>query len=263
MRIAHIEIGGVPRYALVEGDQLALLASDLFAEPVLDGRRVPLSGVRLLPPIIPRTFYAAGLNYKTHLREVAERDGTPLKFPEQGDVGYRAQNAIIAHDEPIIIPHDSGGKLQYEGELVAIIGKKVKHVSVDEALDCVFGYTIGNDVTERKWHSTDRTMWRGKNSDTFKPMGPWIETTVDLENMVTTIRLNGKVVSQFQTNDMIHGVAQYIATMSRYLTLYPGDVLWMGTDEPFIDMVDGDVVEVELSGIGTLRNPVRLGTPTD
>jgi 2-keto-4-pentenoate hydratase/2-oxohepta-3-ene-1,7-dioic acid hydratase in catechol pathway len=120
----------------------------------------------------------------------------------------------------------------------------------------VLGYTIGNDVSERTWQRNDRTFWRAKNSDTFKPMGPWIETDVDLDALVTIVRLNGREVSRFRTNEMIFGVAEYISTMSRCLTLYPGDVVWMGTDDPTLDMVAGDVVEIEIDGIGTLRNPV-------
>src|SRR5690606_9744836 len=106
------------------------------------------------------------------------------------------------------------------------------------------------------WQRADRTLWRAKNADTFKPMGPWIETGVDLEALTTTVRLNGKEVSRFKTNDMIFGVAATIAAITRYITLYPGDIVWMGTDEPTLDMVPGDTVEVEIDGIGILRNPI-------
>jgi 2-keto-4-pentenoate hydratase/2-oxohepta-3-ene-1,7-dioic acid hydratase in catechol pathway len=120
----------------------------------------------------------------------------------------------------------------------------------------VFGYTIGNDISERTWQASDRTLWRAKNSDTFKPMGPWIDTDVDLAKLVTTVRLNGKSVARFRTNDMIFGVAAFISAITQYITLHPGDVIWMGADAPTLDMVAGDVVEVEIDGIGTLRNPV-------
>jgi 2-keto-4-pentenoate hydratase/2-oxohepta-3-ene-1,7-dioic acid hydratase in catechol pathway len=146
--------------------------------------------------------------------------------------------------------------VQFEGELVAVIGRKARHLAERDALSCVFGYTIGNDVSEREWQRADRTMWRAKNADTFKPMGPWIETDVDLDAMSTTVRLNGTVVSTFDTNDMVFGVAATISEITRYITLYPGDVIWMGTDDPTLDMVAGDMVEVEISGIGVLRNPV-------
>jgi 2-keto-4-pentenoate hydratase/2-oxohepta-3-ene-1,7-dioic acid hydratase in catechol pathway len=119
----------------------------------------------------------------------------------------------------------------------------------------VLGYTIGNDVSERVWQKSDRTLWRAKNCDTFKPMGPWIETEVDLQALETRIRRNGEETLRFPTNDMIFGVATYLSTMSRYLTLYPGDVVWMGTDGSSPDLVANDVVEVEITGLGTLRNP--------
>ena len=155
-----------------------------------------------------------------------------------------------------MVPKDSAGKLQYEGELVAVIGKKAKHLTEANALSCVFGYTIGNDVSERLWQRADRTLWRAKNADTFKPMGPWIDTDVKLEGLVTTVRLNGKEAARFNTNDMVFGVARTIADISKYITLHPGDVVWMGTDEPTLDMVAGDTVEVEISGLGVLRNPL-------
>ena len=137
-----------------------------------------------------------------------------------------------------------------------VIGRKARHLSQADALSCIFGYTIGNDVSERTWQKSDRTFWRSKNSDTFKPMGPWIETDVDLDSLVTTVKLNGAEVSRFKTNDMIFGIAEYISVMTRNLTLYPGDVIWMGTDDPTLDMVAGDTVEIGIEGLGELRNPV-------
>jgi 2-keto-4-pentenoate hydratase/2-oxohepta-3-ene-1,7-dioic acid hydratase in catechol pathway len=127
-------------------------------------------------------------------------------------------------------------------------------VSEDEALDYVLGYTIGNDVSERTWQKGDRTLWRAKNTDTFKPMGPWIETDVDLDSLETRVRVNGKDSVRFKTNNMIHGVALYISTISKYCTLQPRDVLWMGTDLFSPDLKSGDTVDVEITGIGILTN---------
>lgn len=210
--------------------------------------------MKLEVPLLPRTFYAAGLNYDTHVREVAAKQGLAAQLPTKPDMGYRASNALIAHDEDVIIPRDATEAVQYEGELVAVIGKKAKHLSEADALSCVLGWTIGNDVSERTWQRADRTFWRSKNTDTFKPMGPWIETNVDLDAMQTTVRLNGEVRTQFKTNDMLFGVALFISTMTQYLTLYPGDVIWMSTDGSSLNLVSGDVVEIELTNIGTLRN---------
>ena len=146
------------------------------------------------------------------------------------------------------------GTLYRQNPTAAVIGKQAKHLTEDNAMSCVFGYTIGNDVSERTWQRGDRTFWRGKNTDTFKPMGPYIETDVDLDAMETVIRLNGKEDLRFKTNDMIFGIAHYIAAITKYITLVPGDVIWMGTDGTSPDLVHGDVVEVELTGLGVLRN---------
>ncbi len=247
---------GQVRHGRLEGERIAEIAEGFFGERAETGRQDKLREVRLLPPVIPPTFYAAGVNYPTHFRTAAAKAGKPLEYPKQQDIGYRAVNALIGDGDAIVVPRDCSGKVQFEGELVVVIGREAKHLTEENALSCVFGYTIGNDVSEREWQRADRTFWRGKNCDTFKPMGPWIETDVDLERMQTTIRLNGKEVSRFKTDTMVFGVRRTLATMTRYLTLSPGDVVWMGTDDPTLDMVPGDTVEVELDGIGVLRNPV-------
>jgi 2-keto-4-pentenoate hydratase/2-oxohepta-3-ene-1,7-dioic acid hydratase in catechol pathway len=123
----------------------------------------------------------------------------------------------------------------------------------------VLGYTIGNDVSERSWQRSDRTLWRAKNSDTFKPMGPWIETDVRLPDLVTKVRLNGREMISFRTNEMIFGVVDFLVAMTRHLTLYPGDVIWMGTEGATADMKHGDMVEIDINQIGILRNSVIRG----
>ena len=158
------------------------------------------------------------------------------------------------------MPKDATEQVQYEGELVVVIGKECKNVSQDEALDYVLGYTIGNDVSERTWQRGDRTLWRAKNTDTFKPMGPWIVTGLEPDDLHVRIVLSGRVVGEYDIKSAIFGVREYISDMSKYMTLVPGDVLWMGTDGATENMVDGDVVEIEISEIGTLRNPVAWET---
>ena len=255
MRWARFDQDGTPTFGVVEGDEIIPVRGSPFEMWERTPTRLPLSGVKLMVPVIPPTFYAAGLNYAQHVREAAEKLGLKVELPTQADAGYRANNALIAHGENIVIPKDATDQVQYEGELVAVIGRKCKHLTRDNALSAVLGYTIGNDVSERTWQREDRTFWRSKNTDTFKPMGPWIDTQVDLDALETRIRLNGKETLRFRTNDMIFGVAKYISTMSRYLTLYPGDVIWMGTDGSSPDLKASDVVEVEITGLGTLRNP--------
>jgi 2-keto-4-pentenoate hydratase/2-oxohepta-3-ene-1,7-dioic acid hydratase in catechol pathway len=256
MKWCRFQSGSRVAYGVIEGTTVIEITGSPFESHARTSTTTPLSAVKLLVPVIPPTFYAAGVNYREHVTEMARRRGAEPQFPPQADVGYRANNALIATDEPIVIPRDATELVQYEGELVAVIGKRVKRVSEAEALDCVFGYTIGNDVSERTWQRGDRTFWRGKNTDTFKPMGPWIVTDLDPDDLKVTIRLNGKEMFTYAVKDAIFNLRTFISRMSQYLTLHPGDVLWLGTDGPTENMKDGDVVEVEVPGIGVLRNPV-------
>lgn len=258
MRWIRYSHQGRTGYGILEGDRIVEVSGDPFLGYERGARKLDLGAVKIEVPVIPPTFYCVGLNYAEHIREVAAKQGIKANLPEQPDVGYRAVNALIAHEEPVVIPPDAS-KVQYEGELVVVIGKKARNLSEAEALSCVLGYTIGNDVSERVWQRSDRTLWRAKNTDTFKPMGPWIETEVNLDALETVVRLNGKESLRFATNAMIFGVARYISTMTRYLTLHPGDMIWMGTDGSSPDLKAGDVVEVEITGIGTLRNPFVAG----
>ena len=252
----RFQAGSTVSYGIVENDVITQVEGDPFAGHKLTSTKHPLNKVKLLIPFVPGNFYCVGINYKDHIVKMAAKRGVEPQFPPKPDIGYRANNALIATDEPIVIPKDATDQVQYEGELVAVIGKRCKRVPEAEALDCVFGYTIGNDVSERTWQRGDRTFWRGKNTDTFKPMGPSIVTGLDPDDLRCTIRLNGKEMFSYAVKDAIFGVRQFISRMSQYLTLYPGDVLWMGTDGATENMKDGDVVEVEIPGIGVLRNPV-------
>ena len=256
MRWIRYQAEGDVSYGILEGDDLEEVSGSPFDGYERTGKRRSLDSVKLLVPVVPRTFYAPGLNYVDHVREAAALLGTEPDIPAKPDIGYRANNALIAHGEPIVVPSDATAKVQYEGELVVVVGRKAKGLREDEALSCVLGYTIGNDVSERTWQASDRTLWRAKNTDTFKPMGPWIETEADPAGMRTTVRLNDRVVTEFETNNMLFGVATYISAMTRYLTLYPGDVIWMGTDGAAEDMKPGDTIEITISGLGALRNPV-------
>jgi 2-keto-4-pentenoate hydratase/2-oxohepta-3-ene-1,7-dioic acid hydratase in catechol pathway len=256
MKWCRFQSGDRVAYGVIDGTTVTEVAGSPFEAHTLTSTTRPLSSVKLHVPVIPPTFYAAGINYRQHVIEMAQRRGVKPEFPPAADVGYRANNALCAHDEPIVIPKDAGELVQYEGEVVVVIGQRCRRVSEAEALDCVFGYTIGNDVSERTWQRNDRTFWRGKNTDTFKPMGPWIVTGLDPDALTCTIRLNGKEMFTYAVKDAIFGVRQFISRMSQYLTLYPGDVLWMGTDGATENMKDGDVVEIEVPGIGVLRNPV-------
>ena len=254
MRWARFESNGKAQTGIVEGSVIEVIEGDMFGDYKRTGHKVALDGVKLLIPVEPKTFYAAGLNYVEHIMEQAKLNSREPNIPPKPDIGYRANNALIAHDENVVIPKDATDKVQYEAEIVVIVGKKAKHLTEENALSCVFGYTVGNDVSERTWQKGDRTLWRAKNTDTFKPMGPWIETDVDLDKLKTTVRVDGKVTIEFPTNNMLYGIERYIAAMTKYVTLYPGDMIWMGTEGASPDIKDGQTVEIEISQIGTLRN---------
>ncbi|MBI3637944.1 MAG: fumarylacetoacetate hydrolase family protein [Candidatus Rokubacteria bacterium] len=253
----RIDLGGRPTFGVVEGDTVTLVDGSPFERHRPTATRLPLRDAQLMVPVVPGNFYAVGLNYKSHIEWAASRHGMAVKIPAQADVGYRSPNALIPTRGTIVIPKDSPGPVEYEGELVAVIGRRAKNLSEAEALGCVLGYTLGNDVSERGWQRSDRTLWRAKNADTFKPMGPFIVSGLDPMAQRITVRINGRVVSDYETSAMIFGVAHYLATMSRYLTLYPGDVVWFGCDGPTEPALrPGDVVEVVNDALGVLRNPV-------
>ena len=256
MRWIRFSKGDHIAYGSINGDTVTEVAGAPWADATPTGKTYNMSDVKIEIPVIPPTFYCAGINYATHIREMAHKRGVEPVYPSKADIGYRANNALVADGEDVVIPAHAPPKMNYEGELVVVIGKKAKHLTEANAFDCVFGYTIGNDVSERTWQRGDRTFWRGKNTDTFKPMGPWIETDVKLEDLSTTVRLNGEKKITFETNKMIHGVVDFLVSMTTCLTLYPGDVLWMGTEGATANMKHGDVCEIEISGIGTLSNPV-------
>jgi 2-keto-4-pentenoate hydratase/2-oxohepta-3-ene-1,7-dioic acid hydratase in catechol pathway len=248
MKRARIEVGRYAVSAYVDGKELV----------TEDGVRHPIEKAKLLPPVKPGNFYAAGLNYRAHIEWAKQHHGTSYKVPAQADIGYRSNNALIGSGADIIIPRDSTGPVEFEGELVAVIGSTTKNVSEETALDCVTGYTLGNDVSERTWQRADRTLWRAKNADTFKPMGPFIVDGIDPMDQQIDVRINGHTVSSYNTRDMIFGVAHYIARMSRYVTLHPGDVIWFGCDGPTVPALQpGDFVEVVNPAIGVLANRVR------
>jgi len=255
-RWCRFETDGRIAYGRVDGEDVVEVNAAPWEKFAETGKRCSLAAVKLHPPVVPPTFYCVGLNYKEHLTAAAKRRGIEPKFPQRPDVNYRATNALCASGDAIVKPKDAGELFQYEGELVVVIGKKGRHVPAEKALDYVFGWTIGNDVSERTWQRGDRTGWRAKNSDTFNPMGPWIVTDLDYRKMTTVVRLNGEEVDRFQTGAMIHDVETYIAEVTKYCTIHPGDVIWMGTDGDPRNMKPGDVCEIEISGIGVLRNPI-------
>jgi 2-keto-4-pentenoate hydratase/2-oxohepta-3-ene-1,7-dioic acid hydratase in catechol pathway len=245
---------GSPCFGVVEADRIHPVDGTPFGVHRRAAASVPVQGATLLPPVLPFTFFCVGLNYRGHIEHIRSM-GMNAPVPERPEIGYRANNALIAHGDDIVRPRDFTGSLEAEGELVAVIGAKLRRCSADEARAGIFGWTVGNDVSAREWQRGDRTLWRAKNSDTFKPMGPFIETAADPATATTRVSVNGVVACEFATGEMIFDTVDYIVEIARYITLHPGDVIWMGADGTVgIDV--GDTVDIQISGIGTLRNRV-------
>lgn len=253
----RVETRSGPAYGLVENGQVALLVRAPYEGVERTGATLPLADARLLPPVMPYNFYAAGLNYASHIDWANRYHGMSLKLPTQADIGYRSPNALIGSGADIVIPKGSTGAVEFEGEIVAVVGRKAKHLTESNALDCIAGYTLGNDLSERDFQKSDRTLWRAKNIDTFKPMGPVVVSGIDPMKQVIAVRVNGRTVSEYSTADMVFSIAHYIARMTQFLTLHPGDVIWMGCDGPTIPALQpGDVIEVVNDAIGVLSNRV-------
>lgn len=252
MRIARFSHQDAIRYGIVDGTELVVLAGDpMFAGFETTGERVPLGDAALLAPVIPRSkVVCVGKNYHDHAAEMGgAAPAEPLLF-------LKPNTSVIGPGDTIVRPPQSQ-ETHFEGELAAVIGRIAKNVSADDALDYVFGYTIANDVTARDLQRSDGQWSRAKGFDTFCPLGPAIETEFDLDSARLQTRRNGEVAQDAPLTDMIHSVADIIAYASAVFTLLPGDVILTGTPAGVGPFTAGDTLEVEITGLGTLRNPTR------
>jgi 2-keto-4-pentenoate hydratase/2-oxohepta-3-ene-1,7-dioic acid hydratase in catechol pathway len=242
--------GATTAYAILEGDTIREMQGGLF-----DGKpgsaRHKLAEVKLLYPCQPPKVLAVGLNYKSHLG-----NRTPPARPE---IFYKPVTSLQNPGDPIIIPADAKN-VHYEGEIVIVMGKEARNVSPGQAREAIFGVTCGNDVSERDWQNgsdKDLQWWRAKGADTFGPMGPSIARGVDYGGLLLQTRLNGDVVQKQSTGDLLFDCPTIVSFVSKYVTLTPGDVIFTGTPGTTRAMKSGDVVEVDIEGIGVLRNPVK------
>jgi 2-keto-4-pentenoate hydratase/2-oxohepta-3-ene-1,7-dioic acid hydratase in catechol pathway len=251
-RIAHESLEG-PRYAKsVDGDIYALAPGVPFETVHIESAepRFSIEEVKLLAPVTPSKIVCVGRNYREHAAELGN------KMPDEPLLFLKAPSAVIAPDERIELP-PSSQQVEHEGELGVVIGRTARKVNeTEDPLDYVFGYTCVNDVTARDLQRKDVQFTRGKSFDTFCPVGPWISTDLDPSNVAVTTRLNGEVKQNGNTRDMAFGVAFLIRYISAIMTLYPGDLIATGTPAGVSRMKHGDVVEVEVTGVGILRNQV-------
>ncbi len=242
-------------YGLLEGDQIRQVSGDLFGRRTSTGEQLPLSEAELLYPVEPSKVLALAGNYASHLQ------GEPP--PDHPEVFYKPISCLLSPEQEIVLP-PTAQDVHYEAECVIVIGKKAKNVPLEQAADCILGYTCGNDISERNWQNgsidgpenKDLQWWRAKGSETFGPLGPAIAVGLDYQHSTVQLRLNGTVKQQAPLSDLIHKPPEVVSFISRYVTLLPGDVIYTGTPGQTGRLSPGDVVEVEIDGIGVLRNRV-------
>jgi 2-keto-4-pentenoate hydratase/2-oxohepta-3-ene-1,7-dioic acid hydratase in catechol pathway len=250
MRLLRFRYGDrIATGAILEDDTIKVLKGTFFEDPLPTGEEVPLDDVRLLAPVLPSKIVAVGKNYAAHAAEFG------MTVPEEPLLFLKPSTAVIGPGDPIpLLPISH--RVDYEGELAVVIGSLARNVKAEEAGKVILGHTIGNDVTLRDLQKTDDQWARAKGFDGSCPLGPWIETDLDPTDVFLQTRVNGEVRQQATTTDMVFGIAELIEYITSFMTLLPGDVLLTGTPEGVGPLSPGDVVEVEVDGIGVLSNPV-------
>jgi len=234
-------------YGRLAGGEIEQLSAAPWLGGTATGLRVPAEEVRLLAPAEPSKVFAVGYNYLSHRgdRELPPHPPIFLKLP----------TTIIGPGDSIVYP-DGATDLHYEAELVVVIGRQARNVTPGEAGDYVFGVTAGNDVSERVWQANDLQWFRGKASDTFGPLGPAVVSGLDYNDLLVQSRLNGETMQSQRSRDFIHDVEAIVSHISQSATLMPGDLIFTGTPGTTSAMKPGDVIEIEVEGVGVLRNTV-------
>ena len=252
MRLVRFRLGDRIATGAVErgSDEIQVLKGTFFEDPVPTGEVAALDDVHLLAPVLPSKLVCVGRNFVAHAAEWG------LDVPEEPLLFLKPSTAVIGPRDPIqLLPISR--RIDYEGELAVVIGRLARDVRAEDAFKVILGYTCGNDVTLRDLQKTDDQWARAKGFDGSAPIGPWIETDLDPNDVVVRTRLNGEVRQQASTTDLVFGIATLIEYTTSFMTLLPGDVLLTGTPEGVGKLADGDVVEVEVEGVGTLRNEVK------
>jgi 2-keto-4-pentenoate hydratase/2-oxohepta-3-ene-1,7-dioic acid hydratase in catechol pathway len=263
VRIARFTVGEDPQFGVVTGEVdehgipdedcviVALNGDPLYVGLHLSDQEYPIADVRLLAPVLPRSkVVGIGRNYAAHAAEMGgEVPAEPLMF-------LKPNTSVVGPGDPIFYPRQTR-ELHYEGELAVVIGRICRDVPAEKAADVIWGYTVGNDVTARDLQRSDVQFTRAKGFDSFCPLGPWVETELDVTDLRVQTFLNGDVKQDGTTRDMIFDVPTLVAHVSSVMTLLPGDVILTGTPEGVGPMDVGDEVEVSISGIGTLTNKVK------
>ena len=248
--IRYIREDGLPQWGWILEDQVGMVHGDLFSQYQRAEVALPLDSARLLAPVTPSKIICVGRNYDAHAQEFGnELPEIPLLF-------FKPPSSIIGPGEAIQLPPQSE-RVEHEAELAVVIGRRGRSITTDEAKDYIFGYTVANDVTARDLQRSDLLWTRAKGFDTFCPVGPCIETDFDPADALVTCHVNGEMRQMASTRDMAFTVRQLIAFASSIMTLEPGDLILTGTPAGVSQVFPGDLIEVKIDGIGTLRNPVN------
>jgi len=259
MKVVRYQRNNNVFYGVLKGKEVNPIEGELFGEFKVGSQKVKRSEVKLLAPIIPPDVIAIGLNYKKHTDESGQ------SYPVRPLIFLKTTSSVIGPEDKIVIPEMAPNEVDYEAELAIVIGKKAKNVEVENVSDYILGYTCGNDVSARDCQIRLDKQWaRGKSFDTFCPLGPWIETELpEPDNCKIVSRLNGKVMQDSNTSDLIFSTRELVSYCSKNFTLYPGTIIMTGTPEgvgfarkPTVFLKQGDNIEVEIEGIGKLSNQV-------
>ncbi|MGF0309647.1 fumarylacetoacetate hydrolase family protein [Rhodococcus sp. IEGM1428] len=253
MRLGRIASPDGVAFVSIEGEGDSQTAKEIaehpFGTPTFTGRSWPLADVRLLAPILASKVIAIGKNYAAH---AAEMGGEAPKDPV---IFIKPNTSIVGPGAAIVLP-SSSNEVHYEGELAIVIGRPCKDVPASKAYEVVLGYTVANDVSARDHQKNDGQWTRAKGHDTFCPLGPWIETSIDPSDLEIKTEVDGVVKQRSRTSLLLHDIPKIIEWVSAVMTLLPGDVILTGTPEGVGPIVDGDSVSITVEGIGTLTNPV-------
>jgi len=248
MRVVRLYRDEDVRYGLADEGTITLISDEPFAAWEAEGV-IPFSEAHLLPPVVPTKIVCVGINYRDHAGEMGHA------LPADPVIFLKPPTAINGPLGTISLPSMSS-RVDYEGELAVVIGRRTHDVSPEQAHDHVLGFTCANDVTARDLQKIDGQWTRGKGFDTFCPVGPWVDTDVDPTDLKIETYLNGEIKQQARTSDMIFDVWQIVSFVSKVMTLLPGDIILTGTPSGVGPMQRGDVVEVRIEGLGSLVNRV-------
>lgn len=250
MKLCRFASGKEEKKGVLDNGKIKEVIGSFFTGFTITTNEYELSQVKLLPPVLPSKVVCVGRNYAEHAKELGN------EVPEEPLIFLKPSTAVIGHEDNILYPNQSK-EVHFEAELGVVISKKCKAVTPEQAKDYILGFTCVNDVTARDIQKKENKFTRAKSFDTFCPIGPVIQTELDPLNVKVMSRLNGEIKQNGATKDMIHNVYQIISFISNIMTLLPGDVIATGTPSGVGPMNVGDTIEVEVEGIGILRNYVR------